>query len=180
MTTNFNNTPMTNDMFDNLLPSFGQTPKGPTLPTWNEGQKMFISDEYESAAGNRYYRGIRFCEKIAIVETVGLSKYGTYINGIEVYAFNGKDRRLIGKKQFPKEFYDTSFIKEQTYQMVTDYLMSEAKLMLCDEASTAAEMREKAKSVVDLCYRGPLDDGFIDVILNMLPLLGGPNGLIKT
>ena len=69
---------ISNSLFDSILPTFGNT--GNNLPVWNEGQKMFISSEYESAAGNRYYKGIRFCEQLAIVETVGLYHTWTYID----------------------------------------------------------------------------------------------------
>ena len=96
-------TNITNSLFDSILPAFGN--KGNNLPVWNEGQKMFISSEYESAAGNRYYKGLRFCEQLAIVEQVGLYHTWTYIDGIEIYAFDGNKPRLIGKRQFDKQLH---------------------------------------------------------------------------
>ena len=45
---------------------------------------MFLCEEYESASGNRYYKGVRFCDRIVVVEKVGLYHNWTYIDGIEV------------------------------------------------------------------------------------------------
>ena len=47
---------------------------------------MFFCEEYESGNGHRYYKGVRFCDRIVIVEKVGLYHTWTYIDGIEVYA----------------------------------------------------------------------------------------------
>ena len=42
-------------LFDSILPTFG-SPRV-HIPVWDNGQKMFIFDEYESDNGNRHYRG---------------------------------------------------------------------------------------------------------------------------
>ena len=47
------------DLFDSILPTFGN--QRVHIPVWDEGQKMFLCEEYESASGNRYYKGVRFC-----------------------------------------------------------------------------------------------------------------------
>ena len=73
------------DLFDKILPTFG-SPRV-HVPVWDEGQKMFLCEEYESGNGHRYYKGVRFCDRIVIVEKVGLYHTWTYIDGIEVYAF---------------------------------------------------------------------------------------------
>ena len=76
------------DLFDKILPTFGNPRVH--VPIWDEGQKMFLCEEYDSGNGHRYYKGVRFCDRIVIVEKVGLYHTWTYIDGIEVYAFNGK------------------------------------------------------------------------------------------
>ena len=57
---------ITNNVFDSILPVYGN--QRANLPIWNESQKMFITSEYESASGNRYYKGIRFSERLVIIE----------------------------------------------------------------------------------------------------------------
>ena len=51
-------------LFDSILPSFGNPRVH--IPIWDNSQKMFICDEYESGNGHRYYLGIRFCDRIVI------------------------------------------------------------------------------------------------------------------
>ena len=45
------------NLFDSILPTFGNPRVH--IPVWDDSQKMFICDEYESGNGHRYYRGIR-------------------------------------------------------------------------------------------------------------------------
>ena len=85
------------DLFDSILPTFGN--QRVHIPVWDEGQKMFLCEEYESASGNRYYKGVRFCDRIVVVEKVGLYHNWTYIDGIEVYAFNGTRLELVQKRR---------------------------------------------------------------------------------
>ena len=60
------------NLFDSILPSFGNPRVH--IPVWDDSQKMFICDEFESGNRHRYYRGIRFCDRIVILEKVGLSQ----------------------------------------------------------------------------------------------------------
>lgn len=112
--------------FDSILPEFGK-PRTNT-PIWNESQKMFICDEYEAASGNRYYKGVRFCQNLAIVEYVGIYHNFTYIDGIELYAFNSERLQLIQKQDFPKEFYNIEFIRDQSTTMLKQYVISMMKV----------------------------------------------------
>lgn len=158
---------VSNPLFDSMLPTFGH--QGNNLPVWNEGQKMFISSEYESAAGNRYYKGLRFCEQLAVVEIVGLYHTWTYIDGIEIYSFEGKKPKLVGKRQFEKEFYKTDFIKEQTEQMLIEYFRGQIKMQSTNVPMLQIE--EQAKSVVERTYKSFLSDDFGQRKQDMIPLL---------
>lgn len=44
------------DLFDKILPTFGNPRVH--VPVWDEGQKMFLCEEYESGNGHRYYKGV--------------------------------------------------------------------------------------------------------------------------
>lgn len=68
------------DLFDKILPTFGNPRVH--VPIWDEGQKMFLCEEYDSGNGHRYYKGVRFCDRIVIVEKVGLYHTWTYIDGV--------------------------------------------------------------------------------------------------
>ena len=113
------------DFFENVLPVYGK--ERVRIPIWDNGQKMFILDEYESANGNRHYKGIRFCDRIVVVEKVGLFHNWTYIDGIELYAFNGTKLELIQKRDYDKVFRNEDFIRSESQSMVQDYLKGVVK-----------------------------------------------------
>ena len=130
---------------------------------------MFISKEYESAKGNRYYDGIRFSDRIVIVEHVGLYHTWTYIDGIELYAFNGKKLELIQKREYDKVFRSESFVRSESESMVRDYL---AGMLKMNNASISEdELAQEAKSLVDDCYKSFLDDDFNNRFIQILPTL---------
>ncbi len=155
------------NLFDNILPTFG-SPRV-HIPVWDNGQKMFILDEYESASGNRYYRGIRFCDRIVIVEKVGLYHTWTYIDGIELYAFNGKRLELIQKRDYDKVYRNEEFVHAESVNMVKDFLMGVLK---AQRTSVPAEQIElQAKELIDGCYKSFLDADFNTRLTQIIPAI---------
>lgn len=154
-------------LFDSILPSFG-SPRV-HIPVWDEGQKMFICNEYESGSGHRYYLGIRFCDRIVIVEKVGLYHSWTYIDGIELYAFNGQKMELIQKRDYDKVFRNEDFIRQESAQMVKDYLMGVMKTQrICIPAEQIAV---QAQELISGCYKSFLDPDFNTHLTQILPKL---------
>ena len=158
---------ITNNVLDSILPTFGN-PRN-NLPIWNESQKMFITSEYESQSGNRYYKGIRFSNRLVIIEKVGLYHTWTYIDEIEIYAFDGKRPVLIGNQKFEKEFYNPSLIKDACKKSLTNYLSGQMKMMktACDES----RLENMAVQWIDDSYRSFLHDNTQLTLENMMPLL---------
>lgn len=155
------------DLFDNILPTFG-SPRV-HIPVWDNGQKMFICDEYESSNGNRYYRGIRFSDRIVIVEKVGLYHNWTYIDGIELYAFNGTKLELVQKCEYDKVFRNEQFIRTESEKMVKDYLLGVLKMQRI--SVSAEEIDIQAKGLVDGCYKSFLDRDFNVRLTQILPAI---------
>lgn len=141
------------NLFDEILPTFGNERRN--LPVWNEGQMMFICDEYESDGGNRYYRGLRFSDRIAVVEKVGQSHNWTYIDGIELYAFNGKSLNLIQKKEYDKVYRTDDFVKTESVSMVKAYLAGVLKAQRV--SMDKQELENQARAIVESCYKSFLD-----------------------
>jgi len=162
---------ISNSLFDRIMPVFG-TP-AQNLPVWNEGQKMFLSSEYESAAGNRYYKGLRFCNKLAIVETFGFYHTWTYIDSIEIYTFDQKTPKLVGKRAYDKQFYDETFIKQQTKEMVRDYVLGQLKIQNINLPVTT--VNEEANDIVERCYTSFLSKDFNKEGQLMLEILTASN-----
>ena len=154
-------------LFDSILPSFGNPRVN--LPVWDEGQKMFICNEYESNSGHRYYIGIRFCDRIVIVEKVGLYHSWTYIDSIELYAFNGQKMELIQKRDYDKVFRNEAFIRQESEQMVKDYLTGVMKTQrIC---APAEQIAAQASELINGCYKSFLDPDFNTRLTQILPKL---------
>lgn len=154
-------------LFDGILPIFG-TPRV-HIPTWDNGQKMFICDEYESANGHRYYCGVRFCERIVIVERVGLYHNWTYIDCIELYAFNGTKLELIQKRDYDKVFRNEDFIRAESTQMVVDFMQGIAKTQRT--CLPVEQVTAQAKSLIDGCYKSFLDPDYNTRLTQIIPSL---------
>lgn len=158
---------ITNNVFDSILPVYGN--QRTNLPIWNESQKMFITSEYESSSGNRYYKGIRFSERLVIIEKVGLYHTWTYIDDIELYTFDGRKPVMIGKKAFDKQFYDAGFIRAEVSKMLSDYLKSQ--LIQTDSTVNAEQLQAHTTEWLNGCYRSFLYDNQQLALENMMPLL---------
>lgn len=162
------NTAICKNLFDNVLPSFGKPRVN--IPVWDNSQKMFICGEYESAAGHRYYRGVRFCDRVVIVEKVGLYHNWTYIDCIELYAFNGTKAVLIQKRDYDKVFRKEDFIRAESESMVKEYLMGVLKtqnVTIPDE-----KLDVEVKGIIERCYKSFLDSDFNTRLTNILPAIG--------
>ena len=155
------------NLFDSILPSFGNPRVH--IPVWDDSQKMFICDEFESGSGHRYYRGIRFCDRIVILEKVGLYHSWTYIDSIELYAFNGQKMELIQKRDYDKVFRNEEFIRQESEQMVKDYLTGVMKTQrICIPAEQIAA---QATELINGCYKSFLEPDFNTRLTQILPRL---------
>ena len=161
------NNAISKDLFSSVLPTFG-TPRK-QIPVWDEGQKMFICDQYQSECGNFYYRGVRFCDRIAIVEKVGLFKTWTYIDSIEIYAFNGKGMELIQKRDYSKVFRDEDFIKVESESMMAQYLASIAKTQ--GVTVSQEQMQTEAHELVEKSFKSFLDADYQVRLTQILPTI---------
>lgn len=158
---------LTKDLFDSILPTYG-TPRK-QIPVWNEGQKMFLLGNYESEKGNYYYEGIRFCNKIVIKEKVGLCHTWTYIDSLEIYAFNGTNLELVQKRDYQKTFRTEEFIRKESEQMICDFLAGYLK----SQANPIKEevIRKEAQSIVEGSFKSFLDPDFNKHLTRILPQL---------
>lgn len=162
---------MTKDLFDNLLPTYGNTRKA--VPAWDEGQKMFLLGNYESASGNYYYEGIRFCDRIVIKEKVCLWNTWTYLNSIEVYAFNGTRLELVQKCDYNKEFRNEEFVRSESERMISDYVKGCLKAQ--GELPDEEQIRLEAHKVVDGSYKSFLSPDYNKQLTLVLPQLKALN-----
>lgn len=155
------------NLFDSILPTIGN-PRA-HVPVWDNGMKMFICNEYESTNGHRYFLGVRFCDRVVVVEKVGLFHNWTYIDGIELYAFNGTKLELVQKRDYEKTFRNDEFVRQETETMIRDFAAGVLKIQ---NSSIAAEELEKhVKDLVEGCYKSFLDPDFNTRLTQILPAL---------
>lgn len=135
------------NLFD-IFPTFGGS--GVHIPAWDNGQKMFIYDEYESAKGNRYYPD--FCERLVMVEKVGLCHNRTYIDSIVLYAFNDKNPELIQKRNYNRCIETKSyeeFIRSESECMIKDYFAGILKDQRSSVLSESEEAERQSKALIE-------------------------------
>ena len=160
------------NFLDSVLPSFGNT-RMVNTPIYDNSQKMFIIDKYESAAGHRRYRGIRFCDRVVFAETIGMYHTCTYINRLELYAFNGERLELVQAKEYDKVFRKESVVKADSEAMLRDYLCGQAKItgtIIPDE-----QLQQHAHQLVEGSYTSFLDKDFEVRLTRIIPALDSAN-----
>lgn len=162
---------LTKDLFDNLLPTYG-TPRK-SMPVWDESQKMFLFNNYESKSGNYYYEGIRFCDKVVIKEKVGLYHTWTYIDSIEIYVFNGTKLELVQKRDYDKTFRNEEFVRSEAEQMLCDYIKGSLKTQGMSGDET--HIKNEVHRLVDGSYKSFLNADFNKQLTCILPQLKALN-----
>lgn len=163
---------ITADPINDIFPVFGTERKN-NLPIWNEDSKMFITSQYTSQAGNQYYKGIRFCDRLAIVETFGIFHTWTYLNDIDIYTFDGKKPILVAHKEFEKTYRNNDLAKKEAEQMLKDFIKGQMKLQ--DQKLSADEIENMAQGLIEKSYMSFLDKDYSVNMNNMLPIIN--NGL---
>lgn len=142
-----------NNFLDSILPPYGD-PRVKT-PIWNESQHMFITDQYTSAAGNTYYLGVRFTDRFVTILHIGLYHNWTYINEVEVYAFDEYERRLVGKTSID-QYYNEELVRSTTENLLQDYIEGQMKLNNCNINHEQLECQ--VKELVQKSYFSLLED----------------------
>ena len=142
-----------NNFLDSILPPYGD-PRVKT-PIWNESQHMFITDQYTSAAGNTYYLGVRFTDRFVTILHIGLYHNWTYINEVEVYAFDEHERRLVGKTSID-QYYNEDLVRSTTENLLQDYI--EGQMKLNGSTVNHEQLECQVKELVQKSYFSLLED----------------------
>ena len=98
---------------------------------------------------------------------MGLYHNWTYIDGIEVYAFNGTRLELVQKRDYDKVHRNEEFIRKELETMVRNFF--EGVLKAQRSCMPQEELEEKAKSIIDGCYKSFLDSDYNTRLTQILP-----------
>lgn len=97
--------------------------------TYNVEKNIFVTNGYESAAGNIYYKGVRASNKLVIVYDFGQGWKYLFLNRIEIYGFNGKDKVLLSTKDFYCNVFTENQAREEAIRMIEEMLKSQIMSM---------------------------------------------------
>lgn len=99
--------------------------------TYNPEKNVYLTLGYTSAAGNTYFKAVRFSDRLAVHYDIGQGYAYTFLNGITLFAWDGNKAVIIGKKTWGGcedwVCFSEEFAMEQTVQMLKDYLKGQAK-----------------------------------------------------
>lgn len=99
--------------------------------TYNPEKNVYITHGYISAAGNTYFKAVRFSDRLAVHYDIGEGYKYTFLNGITLFAWDGNQAVIIGKKMWGGcgnwVCFSERFAMEQTVQMLKNYLEGQAK-----------------------------------------------------
>jgi hypothetical protein len=143
-----------NSFLDRVLPTFGNQRENITI--YDSTQKMFLSNTYTSDSGNMYYKGLRFSDRLVMVEHIGLYKNWTYIDEVDIYAFDGCQMTVIGKKKLEKQFYSPEIIKTEVLTMTFEFLKSQ--MALSGGSGTDETLQTLATELLEEVYRNPIEN----------------------
>lgn len=96
--------------------------------SYNSKNNIFLTNGYTSAAGNTYYQGIRLSDRIVVKYDLGQGYMYLFLNGIQIYGYNGTGTTLLASRAFHSTCFDEGFAKRQCVDMVLEYLKGQMRL----------------------------------------------------
>lgn len=145
---------LSNSFLNKVLPTYGNQREN--IPIYDSTQKMFLSNTYTSESGNMYYKGLRFSERLVMIERIGLYKNWTYIDEIEIYAFDGPHMTMIAKKKFDKLFYNPETIKNEVINLTFDFLKSQ--MLLSGGTGTEESLKALTIEIIEDTYQNSIEN----------------------
>ena len=118
--------------------------------TYNAQKNIFLTEGYTSAAGNAYFQGIRASDRIAIKYNIGVGYLHTFLNGIEVYGYDGRNAKLIGSRSFNCYFFNERNARMEAIGIVIDYMKGQAKML--GASIDCNQLTDFSSKIVDGAY----------------------------
>lgn len=97
--------------------------------SYNSSRNIYETSGYTSAAGNTYYQGIRLSDRIIVKYDLGQGYMYLFLNGIQIYGYNGTGKTLLASRAFQCTSFSESFAKRQCVDMLMNYLKAQTKML---------------------------------------------------
>lgn len=92
-----------------------------------------------------------------------------YLDGMDIYMFDGEQRKLIAQEKYDKQFYDVNFVREASKRALRNYARSQAVMIgtqISDENIDA-----EVNAIIDNSYQSLLDDDKMQKLQAIVPIL---------
>jgi hypothetical protein len=96
--------------------------------TYNAAKNILLTQGYTSQAGNIYFQGVRYSDRIVITQQIGKGYYHLFLNGLKIYVYNGVEMRLIGERSYNTCYYSEDYIRKESEGIIQDFLKNQAVL----------------------------------------------------
>ena len=155
---------LSKELIDSILPVCGNAREEHMV--WDDTQRMFIYGDHISAFGHRYYKGVRMSSRLVIIQYMGKYFNWTYLDRIEVYAYDGKKLNIIQERKYDRTYLDERNVRNEEIALVRNFLAGVFKAERI--ASSMDELSRKAEKLVDECYKSFLDPDYDQQLLRVV------------
>lgn len=101
--------------------------------TYNAEKNVYLTLGHTSQSGNTYYKAMRLSDKLGVIYELGQGYAYTFLNGIKLFCWDGQKSVIIAQKFWGGCgnwcCFSERFAKEQSIQMLKDYLAGQVKLV---------------------------------------------------
>lgn len=97
--------------------------------TYNQAANMFLTPGYMSLAGNVYQQGVRLSRRMAVKFSIGHGYYHTFLNGIQVYIWDGGKPKMVAHRCYSNFWWSESEAQRELKSVVKSYLLNESNLL---------------------------------------------------
>jgi hypothetical protein len=155
---------LSRELIDSILPVCGSAREERMI--WDDTQRMFIYGDHLSATGHRYYKGVRMSNRLVIIQYMGKYFNWTYLDRIEVYAYDGRKLNIIQEKKYDRTFLDDKLVFNEEVALVRSFLAGVFKSERI--AVSNDELSRKAEQLVGECYKSFLDTDYDQQLLRVV------------
>lgn len=121
--------------------------------TYNDVARMFLSQGWQSIAGNVYQEGLRLSDKIVVKYNIGHGYCRSFLNGVNIYGFDGeKMRLLVSDNSYYCCYWSESVVRQETVRLLSSFFEGYCMANGC-YAENKSAIREIAEQFVNETIR---------------------------
>lgn len=95
--------------------------------SYNDIARMFLTMGWTSLAGNTYLEGMRYSDKIVLKYNIGQGYYYTFLNGISIYAFDGRELKLIASRSYYCCVMSDRFANDEASDLLSEFFENQCR-----------------------------------------------------